>query len=84
MIIALVDQGGISPPLEECLCVDDDILRLSGTAMEKLMKQWLKAYYLFFNIYIALLCVGEKLACLRTIAKKPALTQNIRIEKVLR
>ena len=71
-------------PLEERLCVDDDMMRLSGIALEKLMKQWLKAYYLFFNIYITLLCVRKKLECLRTIAKKPALTQNIRIEKVLR
>ena len=39
-------------PLEVCLHVYDDILRLSGTAMEKLMKQWLKAYYLFLNMYI--------------------------------
>ena len=63
-------------PLEVCLCVDGDILRLSGNALEKLMKQWLKAYYLFLNIYIELLCVGEKLACMRTMAKKSALTQN--------
>ena len=39
-------------PLEVFLCVDDDILRLSGIVLEKLMKQWLKAYYLFLNIYI--------------------------------
>ena len=64
----------LSLPLEECLCVNDDILRLLGITLEKLMKQWLKAYYLFLNIYTALFCVGEKLACLRTIAKKPALT----------
>ena len=57
-------------PLEVCLCVDDDILCLSGTALEKLMKQWLKAYYLF----LTLLCVGEKLACLTIVAKKSALT----------
>ena len=65
-------------PWEACLCVDDDILRLSGIALEKLMKQWLKAYYLFLNIYIyiELFYAGEKLACLRTIDKKPTLTQN--------
>ena len=69
-------------PLKVFLCVDDDILRLSSTAKEKLMKQWLKAYYLFLNIYIyiyiyiELLCVGEKLACLRTVTKKSAMTQN--------
>ena len=40
------------------------------------MKQWLKAYYLFLNIYIELLCVGEKFACLKTSTKKPTLTQN--------
>ena len=39
------------------------------------------------NIYIELLCVGEKLSCLRTITKKPALTQNwdrknIMLEKI--
>ena len=45
-------------PLEVFLCVDDDILRILGTYMEKLMKQSLKAYYLFLNIYIELLCVG--------------------------
>ena len=61
-------------PLEVCLCVDDDILRLSGTALEKLMKQWLKGYYLFLNTYIELLGVG--LACLRILAKKPILTQK--------
>ena len=47
-------------PLEERLYVDDDMMRLSGIALEKLMKQWLKAYYLFFNIYITLLCVRKK------------------------
>ena len=60
-------------PLEVFLCVDDDILRLLGTSLEKLTKRWLKAYYLFLNI---LLCVGEKLTWLITMAKKPALTQN--------
>ena len=45
-------------PLEMCLCVDDDILRLSGTTLDKLMKQWLKAYYLFLNIDINC-CVGK-------------------------
>ena len=53
------------------LCVDDDILRLSGIALEKLMKHWLKAYYLFLNIYIELLCIREKLACLSTMTRKP-------------
>ena len=56
-------------PLEVCLCAYDDILCLSGIALEKLMKQWLKAYYLFLNIY-GLLCVRKKHACLRTLAKK--------------
>ena len=63
-------------PLEVCFCVDDDMLRLSSTALEKLMKQWLKAYYFFLNIYIELLGVGEKLASLRIVAKKLILTQN--------
>ena len=42
-------------PLEECLCVDDDILRLSSTALEKLMKRWLKSL-LFISIKY---CSGE-------------------------
>ena len=48
-------------PWEVCLCMDDDILRQSFTDLEKLVIQWLKAYYLFFNIYIELLCVGKNL-----------------------
>ena len=48
-------------PLEVCLHVYDDILRLSGTALEKLMKQWLKANYLFLNIYIDCRVLGKKL-----------------------
>ena len=36
---------GLGLPLEVCLRVYDDILRLSGIALKKLMKQWLKAYY---------------------------------------
>ena len=51
----------IGLPLEMCLCVDDDILRLSGPTLDKLMKQWLKAYYLFLNIDIELLCVRKNL-----------------------
>ena len=52
----------LSLPLEVCLCVDDDVLLLSGIALKKLMKQWLKAYYLFLNIYIHILncCVLGK------------------------
>ena len=42
----------IDLPLEVCLCVDDDILRLLGIALEKLMKRWLKAYYIYIYIYI--------------------------------
>ena len=38
-------------PLEVCLRVNDDIQHLLGTALEKLMKQWLNAYYLVMNIY---------------------------------
>ena len=48
-------------PLEVCLCVYDDILCLSDTAMEKLMKQWLKDYYLFLNIYIGYCVLGKNL-----------------------
>ena len=48
-------------PEEVCLLVYDDILRLSGTALEKLMKQWLKAYYLFLNIYIDYCVLGKNL-----------------------
>ena len=62
-------------PLEVCLHVYDDILCLSGTTLEKLMKQWLKSYYLFM-IYIDCCVLGEKLAYLRTLAKKFGLTQN--------
>ena len=47
-------------PLEVCLCVYDDILRLSATALEKLMKSWL-AYYLFLNIYIDYCVLGKNL-----------------------
>ena len=50
--IALVDQGGSRPTFGMCLHVYDDILRLSGTTLEKMMKQWLEAYYLFMDIYI--------------------------------
>ena len=39
----------------------DDILHLSGTTLEKLMKQWLKAYYLFLNIYIDCWVLGKNL-----------------------
>ena len=39
----------------------DDILYLLGTAMEKLMKQWLKADYLFLNIYIDYCVLGKNL-----------------------
>ena len=48
-------------PLEVCLCVYDDILRLLGIALEKWMKQWLKAYYLFLNIYIDCYVLGKNL-----------------------
>ena len=48
-------------PLEVCFRVYDDILRLSGTTLEKLMKQWLKAYYLFLNIYIDCCVLGKNL-----------------------
>ena len=48
-------------PLEVCLCVDDDILCLSGIALKKLMKLWLKAYYLFLNIYIDCYVLGKNL-----------------------
>ena len=37
--------------LEVCLRVYDDILGLSGISLEKLMKQWIKDYYLFLNMY---------------------------------
>ena len=46
-------------PLEVCLHVCDDILHLSGISLEKLMKHWIKAYYLFLNIYFDC-CVLEK------------------------
>ena len=48
-------------PLEVCLRVYDDILCLLSTALEKLMKQWLKAYYLFMNIYIDFCVLGKNL-----------------------
>ena len=57
-------------PLEVCLLVYDDILGLSCTALEKLMKRWLKAYYLILNINILAVVCWVKLACLRTVAKK--------------
>ena len=66
----------IGLPLEVCLRVYDDILCLSSTAMEKLMKQWLKDYYLFLNIYIDYCVLREELACLRIVAKKSTLIQN--------
>ena len=48
-------------PLKVCLHVYDDVLCLSGTALEKLMKQRLKAYYLFLNIYIDCCVLGKNL-----------------------
>ena len=48
-------------PLEVCLSVYDDILRLLGTALKKLMKQWLKSYYLFLNIYTDRCVLGKNL-----------------------
>ena len=48
-------------PLEVCLHVYDDILHLSGITLEKLMKQWLKAYYLFLNISIDCCVLGKNL-----------------------
>ena len=51
----------LSLPLEVCLRVYDDILRLSGIVLEKLMKQWLKAYYLFMNMYSDCCVLGKNL-----------------------
>ena len=63
-------------PLEVCLRLYDGIMLLSGIVLEILMKHWLKAYYFISEYIYWLLCIGEKLACLRTVAKKSALTQN--------
>ena len=52
-------KEAVGLPLEVCLRVYDDILHLSGIALEKLMKQWLKAYYLFLNMYIDYCVLGK-------------------------
>ena len=51
----------LGQPLEVFLLMYDDTLCLSGTALEKLMKQWLKAYYLFMNISIDCCVLGKNL-----------------------
>ena len=59
MTLHLWTKLALGLPLEVCLHVCDDILHVSGTTLEKLMKPWLKAYYLFWNIYIDCCVLGK-------------------------
>ena len=62
-------------PLEVCLRVDDDILRLSGTDCSGEIDEIVAKSLLFIFEYILNCCVLGKTEYLRTIvAEKPTLT----------
>ena len=61
MTLHLWTKVALGLPLEVFLHVYDAILHLSGTALEKFMKRWLKAYYLVLNIYIDRCVLGKNL-----------------------
>ena len=47
-------------PLKECLCVDDDIMHLLGTALEKFDETVAKSLlFIFEYIYCTVVCKGK-------------------------